>query len=295
MDHLAPGPIDKSLLTLQESHISEVVWSEAHADVSFRSRHNFWARVPADPVLQIIRNTAFRHVVDITTVDINNHLITALVERWRPETHTFHLACGECTVTLEDVLYLLGLPVNGEALIGYANINWEEECVRLLGVVPEQRVMNGQRVLLTWLDTTFAELPADADEEVLQQYARAFILRMIGGFLMPDTSGNRVNLMYLPFLEDLEGTFNYSWGSAVLSFMYRALCRAALIRQQVDMGGCLLLLQCWAYERIPFLAPGTRFPDWNSCSDYANYMCSHFNLGLCHFISLQFRKFQRNS
>lgn len=277
MDYLAPGPIDKSLLTLQESHISEVVWSEAHEDVSFRSRHNFWARVPADPVLQIIRNTAFRHVVDITTTDINNHLITALVERWRPETHTFHLACGECTVTLEDVLYLLGLPVNGEALIGYANINWEEECVRLLGVAPEEQVMSGQRVLLRWLDTTFAELPADADEEVLQQYARAFILRMIGGFLMPDTSGNRVNLMYLPFLEDLEGTFNYSWGSAVLSFMYRALCRAALIRGQVEMGGCLLLLQCWAYERIPFLAPRLHAPNDYPFPLVRRYVFTFFN------------------
>src|SRR5436305_513123 len=119
MEYIGPGPIDGSLLTLQESHLSEVVWSEAHEDVSFRARYNFWPRLPAEPVLDIIHNTAFRHILDITATDINNHLITALVERWRPETHTFHLPCGECIVTLEDVLYLLGLPVNGDALIGY--------------------------------------------------------------------------------------------------------------------------------------------------------------------------------
>ncbi|MBA0765808.1 hypothetical protein Gotri_014945 [Gossypium trilobum] len=32
---------------------------------------------------------------------------------WRPETHTFHLPCGECTITLEDVALQLGLPMDG--------------------------------------------------------------------------------------------------------------------------------------------------------------------------------------
>ncbi|QHN91897.1 uncharacterized protein DS421_17g578980 [Arachis hypogaea] len=43
-------------------------------------------------------------------------LRSALVECWRPETHTFHLLVGEVTVTLEDVNYILGLPINGEAV-----------------------------------------------------------------------------------------------------------------------------------------------------------------------------------
>ncbi|MBA0742445.1 hypothetical protein Gogos_015502 [Gossypium gossypioides] len=47
-------------------------------------------------------------------------LISAFVERWRPETHTFHLSCEECTVTLEDVQLQLGLPVDESVLIGPA-------------------------------------------------------------------------------------------------------------------------------------------------------------------------------
>ncbi|KAF1883225.1 hypothetical protein Lal_00030328 [Lupinus albus] len=93
---------------------------------------------------------------------------------------------------------------------------------------------------MSWLDSTFQQLPDDATEVVIDQHARAFILRMIGGFLMLDTSGSRVHLMYLLLLEDLSETYQYSW---------------ALISRQIEIGGCLLLLQSWAYDRIPMLAP----------------------------------------
>ncbi|MBA0750690.1 hypothetical protein Gogos_002087 [Gossypium gossypioides] len=44
------------------------------------------------------------------------NFISAFVERWRPETHTFHLPCGECAITLEEVQLQLGLPVAGSVL-----------------------------------------------------------------------------------------------------------------------------------------------------------------------------------
>ncbi|MBA0818952.1 hypothetical protein Gohar_027840 [Gossypium harknessii] len=45
-------------------------------------------------------------------------LISALVERWRPETHTFHLPCSECTIRLKDVDLQLDLLVDGEVITG---------------------------------------------------------------------------------------------------------------------------------------------------------------------------------
>lgn len=43
-------------------------------------------------------------------------LLAALVDRWRPETHTFHLPCGEMAPTLQDVSYLFALPIAGDAV-----------------------------------------------------------------------------------------------------------------------------------------------------------------------------------
>ena len=51
-----------------------------------------------------------------TRFQLDRSLLSALVDRWRPETHTFHLPCGEIALTLQDIAYLLGLPLVGKAV-----------------------------------------------------------------------------------------------------------------------------------------------------------------------------------
>ncbi|MBA0770566.1 hypothetical protein Gotri_019185, partial [Gossypium trilobum] len=60
-------------------------------------------------------------------------LMNALVERWRPKTHTFHLPCGECTITLKDVSLQLNLPVDWDVITGpIVSVNWSATCEQLL-------------------------------------------------------------------------------------------------------------------------------------------------------------------
>ena len=63
---------------------------------------------------QGLKNLGLYQMIEVHHCQIDKGLITALVERWRPETNSFHLPVGECTVTLEDVSCLWGLSVTGK-------------------------------------------------------------------------------------------------------------------------------------------------------------------------------------
>ena len=60
---------------------------------------------------------------------------------------------------------------------------------------------------------------------MVQQYVRGQVLRLLGGVLLPDTSSNKMKLIFLPLLEDLDFARRLSWGSTVLACLYRAMCR----------------------------------------------------------------------
>ena len=69
-------------------------------------------------------NLGLYQMVDILRTGsgvINASLIAGLVERWRPETHTFHMPFGEMTVTLQDVSSLWGLAISGTPVSGVSD------------------------------------------------------------------------------------------------------------------------------------------------------------------------------
>jgi hypothetical protein len=71
----------------------------------------------------------------------NATTITAMVVRWRPETHSFHLPCVEMTVTLEDMAMILGLPIRGRPVTGRVDsARWCERVVVFVGREPLARV-----------------------------------------------------------------------------------------------------------------------------------------------------------
>ena len=68
---------------------------------------------------------------------VDRALLSALVDRWRPETHTFHLPVGEMAMTLQDVSMLLGLPHDGRVVAARpVGPHWRQEILeRFAGVI----------------------------------------------------------------------------------------------------------------------------------------------------------------
>ncbi|XP_073222423.1 serine/threonine-protein phosphatase 7 long form homolog [Cicer arietinum] len=159
-----------------------------------------------------------------------------------PETHTFHLPTGECTITLEDVVLLLGLRVGGKAVTGSTMVSWTDDFLDLVGVMPPESQRKWNFIKLKWLREAFSMLTPESSNEEIIIHCRAYILELIGGILMPDKSHNRVHIMWLHLLRDLRETGQYSWGSTCLTTLYRELCRASE-PGVMSIGGCSHLLQ----------------------------------------------------
>ncbi|KAH1221941.1 Serine/threonine-protein phosphatase 7 long form [Glycine max] len=241
------------VLWLQPKHVSEHVWNgEADRKLHIRRAVPIYQGQEeiSEEIIPLLRQSGFYWIMKMGYLKINSSLITALIERWRPETHTFHLRCGEATITLQDVSVLLGAP-----LIGQTNLDWAELCEELLGVRPQEGELQGSVVKLSWLAHHFSEINIhDGNVEQLQRFTRAWILRFIGGVLFVDKSSSKVSLRYLQFLRDFEQCSTYAWGPAVLAYLYREMCSATDYKIK-SIGGMCILIQMWAWERCTTLAP----------------------------------------
>jgi hypothetical protein len=94
-----------------------------------------------EPLLRQANLLAIIDIVHRGMSVFNATAITAMVDWWRPETHSFYLPCGEMTMTLKDVAMILGLPIRGRPITGRMDsAGWCERVVIFIGREPSVRV-----------------------------------------------------------------------------------------------------------------------------------------------------------
>ncbi|XP_075095168.1 serine/threonine-protein phosphatase 7 long form homolog [Nicotiana tabacum] len=130
-----------------------------------------------------LQDIGFYRIVEIGRLQLDWSLITALIELWRPEMHTFYLPIGEATITLQDMEVLYGLPVDGHpvafpnAIREYTGLHYMEMLQRLTGFQPpdETALVGASRLHLTpvrqHLEALHADITDDTPELYIHRYA----------------------------------------------------------------------------------------------------------------------------
>ncbi|XP_027348136.1 serine/threonine-protein phosphatase 7 long form homolog [Abrus precatorius] len=113
-----------------------------------------------------------------------------------------HLELAGFTGIAHDISVLLGLRIDGRPVIALIGGNYADIVEESLGIRPSRAYF-------------------------ITRFARAYMLRLIGGFMLSDHSSSRVSLE-----------------SAVLGFLYRELCMATNIDRH-GLGGLAALLVIW--------------------------------------------------
>ncbi|KAL6838864.1 hypothetical protein ACP4OV_031300 [Aristida adscensionis] len=166
-------------------------------------------------------------------------LLSALVDQWRPETHTFHMSFGEMTITLEDVSMLTRLPLAREAIgPSEAPVGWREDLQqRFAGVHPveppggllpvQANQTHGPKKI--WLEQFRVEMmTADPTEYQLARHFEAYLLWLFGWVMFTSTHGNTFDARWIEYARriadaPLDQIPQLSWGSAVLCGTNRGL------------------------------------------------------------------------
>lgn len=227
--------------------------------------------IPYHPLCRsALQNIGFYQIAKMRSIKIDKYLISALVERWRPETNSFHLPIGEMTITLQDISCLWGLPISGKLIVGQSDGNWSDMIERYLGIPPEDQEMKKKKrkkeddtfalsysrysITLSKLRDRFRVMPSNPTQREIDWHSRALVLEILGSIIFTDSSGDSVPAMYLQFMDNLATHTEYNWRGAVLAMLYRQLNNGAE-KARSEIFGPLVLLQLWSWSRLPLGRP----------------------------------------
>ncbi|XP_021760649.1 protein MAINTENANCE OF MERISTEMS-like [Chenopodium quinoa] len=161
------------------------------------------------------------------------------------------------TIMLHDVQYILGLPVEGDAVVEQSGVaSLKADFQNFLGIGADKLVAkpasiwnNGRVSSQAIYERCLAER-GDVDIKV-----QGFLLLVLGSTIFVDKSGSRIPPSCILEVKKKDVQLcHYSWGSATLAYFYRQLGVALQIGCK-QIAGCLTLLQSWIYEYFPAFRP----------------------------------------
>ncbi|KAL1220892.1 Protein MAIN-LIKE 1 [Cardamine amara subsp. amara] len=224
------------------------------ANIKFKS----WARKMAALHEPIWRKAGIFEAVMASTYIIprNTDLVLGIVEKWSPETKTFVFPWGETTITLEDVMMLLGFSVLGSPVFVTLDSSGEEIMAKLKKEWLILRTNKSKFVTqVLWMERFMDS--GDECEHV------AFLVLWISYFVFP-TRFYHIDEAIFPIVAHLSSGTKIALAPAVLAHLYAELSLLkthikAFIESpmtvKVNMSGLFKLVLVWTWERFRKLQP----------------------------------------
>ncbi|XP_021818345.1 protein MAIN-LIKE 2-like [Prunus avium] len=169
-------------------------------------------------------------------------MVNALLRHFDRNLKCFTFNGNSLYFSLVDVLLITGMPVDGRPVIGRIG-KTENLFFNAFGIDPPPESLDGGRIRLSWLREKYSNNPVRSDEDGWAHYLRAYIMYVIGSYLIPDDCTGLVSAQYLGLLDNLQEVGSYAWGAAAWASLYNSLDRGIV-------NGLAYALMVFAIEHI---------------------------------------------
>lgn len=207
-------------------------------------------------VNEVVFQSGFHQLIMHAHDKVDKVVINSFVERFYPETNTFHLPFEEMGITIDEVVYMTSLPADGRSVTGplggSRNISYHnvyqlmDQCFGIDKPSVVLALGGEKKIQLEWLQKNFQGSKESNSDERKRSCVIAYILYTIGCLICCDKSGNKVSVHFLQCLGNLNEVHSYSWATVCLSWLLRnlGLTTRKDVHQMID---CMTILQVSVY------------------------------------------------
>ncbi|XP_065865282.1 protein MAIN-LIKE 1-like isoform X1 [Euphorbia lathyris] len=145
------GPVDGSMIPSFLGHVaSRMLGGEIRSFLTCYNRSTAcrdlcqWFSGASPELKEMIEKTGLSHLPHIMFKNLDTPLLTAFVERWHPDTNSFHMSFGEMTIQLHDVWQILRIPIDGPMVSESPTTDGlQAMCMLMFGVDRDQLLLLG--------------------------------------------------------------------------------------------------------------------------------------------------------
>ncbi|EOA36103.1 hypothetical protein CARUB_v10011204mg [Capsella rubella] len=180
----------------------------------------------------------------------NPSLVLSIAKKWCPETKTFVFPWGEATITLEDVMVLLGFSVLGSPIFAPLESSEMRDSVEKLKKVRRENLNTNNRVSEgSWI-SSFLGRGDQLEHE-------AFLALWLSLFVFPDKFRRSVSRKNLPVAVRLARGERIALAPTVLAILYKDLGEISRDKstKKLYFKSLFKLVQVWTWERFKNLRP----------------------------------------